>query len=297
MPPSYGTQAYWDERFTKENHFEWLLPPDALTAPIRSALERSNKQETAAGAAHSRILHIGCGSSDLSFHLRGLVDRAEQVVNVDYSEVAIRKCVEHEAWRNDCNRNGGGTMVWRTVDLLSPDSVAILSRPATNGDDEESPGFFDVIADKSTSDCIACTDDVKVELPYRLPLRAAAERSEPEKPVVKCAVHHVHPLHVIAVHLAALARPGSTRWLCLSYSNDRFSFLESGCSSSSNSRNSDSLVPDGFPDPRALWRIETKQEMVVAEEEEQPVDDTRPYVHRPSTVHWLYTLVRTEQPL
>ncbi|ETS79341.1 hypothetical protein PFICI_09194 [Pestalotiopsis fici W106-1] len=319
MPPSYGTQAYWDERFTKENHFEWLLPPDALTGPVRDALETCGETAAAAATAYyPRLLHIGCGSSDLSFHLRSLVTHGEQVVNVDYSEVAIRKCVEQEALRRSRDNNGGdhASMIWKTADLLAPASVAML-RPATDrlGHDaakEAAPGFFDVIVDKSTSDCIACADDVKVDLPYRLclPLHrtavSLADYPEFEVPTVVPCSSYVHPLHVIAVHLAALARPRVARWLCLSYSDDRFDFLGTSHINNSSSRkdspafddddDNNNLVPDGFPDPRVLWRVEKKQEIVVGEEEESG-DVARPYVHRPPTVYWLYTLVRTEQPL
>ncbi|KAI4599097.1 hypothetical protein KJ359_002054 [Pestalotiopsis sp. 9143b] len=293
MPPSYGTQAYWDERFTKENHFEWLLPPAALTAPIRDALDRC-------APSSPRILHIGCGSSDLSFHLRGLVASAAQVVNVDYSEVAIRKCLEQDkARRGGCDQ--GPEMVWKTADLLSPASVAALAEPRSAGA-RDGPGF-DVIVDKSTSDCIACADDVKVDLPYqfRAPSADPASRSEPAEPVRSSG--HAHPLHVISVNLAAMAKP-ATRWVCLSYSDDRFPFLGGGRGNGKSSNPADgvdgNLVRSGFPDPRALWRVEQKRE-IVAEDEEKPRGggggEARPYVHRPPTVHWLYTLVRTDQPL
>lgn len=298
MPPSYGTQAYWDERFTKENHFEWLLPPAALTAPIRDAIDRC-----APAGGSPRILHIGCGSSDLSFHLRGLAGSAAQVVNVDYSEVAIRKCVEQERARRDERSEEDPEMVWKTADLLSPASVAALEeepRSAGGGRDGAGPGF-DVIVDKSTSDCIACADDVKVDLPYQF--RAPPADPVPEGSKTTRSSSHAHPLHVITVNLAAMAKP-ATRWVCLSYSDDRFSFLGAG----RNSRSSDpadrvdgNLVRNGFPDPRALWRVEQKREIVV-EDEETPKGgnsggEVRPYVHRPPTVHWLYTLIRTDQPL
>lgn len=279
MPPAYGSRAYWEQRFTQEREFEWLLPPDALLPAVRRVIAKCD-------AACPKILHIGCGSSKLSFHLRILVEKAMQVTNVDYSEVAIRNCVEQESTHSS-GAAKGDVMAWRAMDLLCADSIATLK---DEDDVAGAGGMFDVIVDKSTSDCIACSNDVKIALPHRL--RRDAD-SQPHSGALSC---YLHPLHVVAVHLAALARPGVARWICLSYTDDRFPFLGSGWHTSASTTVDVKAIEDGFPDPRTLWRIEHKQQLVV---EKAPCDndDERPYVHRPTTCHWLYVLVRTETPL
>ncbi|KAH6659212.1 hypothetical protein BKA67DRAFT_8341 [Truncatella angustata] len=275
MPPSYGTQAYWDERFKNESIFEWLVPPDSLTPYITKVIERHT--------ADPRILHIGCGSSYLSFHLRELVQSAKQVTNVDYSEVAIQNCVQHEKRLKHFDLGEGG-MIWKAVDLLCASSVNELTAR-----DGGVPDGFDLIVDKSTSDCICCADDVTLPLPY-----SDCALDSLKGPSTTC--FKIHPLHVLAVHLAFLAKPGITRWMCLSYSTDRFPFLSTGWNTSEASTVNAQATELGFPDPRTLWRIEHKQE-VAPKQEQHNEDHDRSYVHRPATVHWLYTLLRTETML
>jgi hypothetical protein len=414
IAPPYGAQAYWDDRFRKETGFEWLLPPESLTAPVREAMDRSAEASavkakvSAYASAHGkdhhhhhngsssssngsgatstppkpkrpppqRLLHIGCGSSNLSFHLgRALVADPSQVTNVDYSRVAIEKCRRREdemmqqqqqrpRVKQEDKENGNGEvskgsnrrMKWKEIDLLSVIDMAALAR--------ETDGGFDIIVDKSTTDCMACADDVEVELPLDFfpsssgATRVAANTSSSSSSSSAVGGGHasggsigkktstatststtasscgnssatavngsssssssnapaqphtsrckVHPLHLIAVQLAAVARPGVTRWVCVSYSEDRFPFLSTTWDDDPQSTSPVSMLDrnaleKGLPDPSTLWRVERRE----AIRRPQPKDDHHHHkdhhkpqnggpVHRPDVVHWLYILVRTE---
>jgi hypothetical protein len=170
-----------------------------------------------------------------------------------------------------------------------------------------------VIVDKSTSDSIACSEDVFVPLPYPVStIKAPATSSQlSESP------EPIHPLHILAIHLALVAKPGA-RWISLSYSEDRYPFLHQALAHDVGSRVSleptpisDATAPDeddfddgldddlddipqevidsGLPDPSTLWKLEAKYEI--------EVPDTAPgagAVHRPKVLHWVYVLQRTD---
>ena len=146
-------------------------------------------------------------------------------------------------------------MRWRVADLLYFASL----RAACEVDER-----FDVILDKSTSDAVACGPDIGVFLGVET-MRSV----------------HVHPVHVLAVHLAAVTATGG-RWLTVSYSAERFPFFQD--------RDAEAAwpVPDGYPDPALLWRLESFTPIEGVEPE--PKDDG---VHRPKVMYWLYTLERT----
>jgi len=77
-PPPYGSQDYWDHRFLSNTEaFEWLEAPDALDVYIADALSRTSEKKP-------EMLHIGCGTSSLSYHLTSHVKSPIQVHNLDY---------------------------------------------------------------------------------------------------------------------------------------------------------------------------------------------------------------------
>lgn len=125
---------------------------------------------------------------------------------------------------------------------------------------------FSLIVDKSTGDALACGLDVDVALPF-LPGRPSVE---------------IGPLALLALHLAALVRPGAY-WVAMSYSTTRFDFLD------------DSLPLDipGVSTPGALWTVEHTEE---TEAFQQPIEGAE-HVHRPPVVNHIYVLRRTETPL
>src|ERR1700761_5628863 len=85
--PSYDAVEYWDEKYAKEqDSFDWLLPAHSLREALDSALrDCARTQDDPA----PRILHIGSGTSLLSFALKNLVEDASSVHNVDFSAQAI----------------------------------------------------------------------------------------------------------------------------------------------------------------------------------------------------------------
>ncbi|KAK8137958.1 hypothetical protein PG984_001338 [Apiospora sp. TS-2023a] len=315
MPPSYGTKEYWDARFEREDNYEWLLPADSLNAVVREALCLSQHRISSSGgnSAPPQILHIGCGSSNVSFQLRGLVDSPRQVTNVDYSENAVRKCRQREAAALSSavlEESGAGSalgMRWETADLLAADSIARLG----GGNDENGSFFFDVVADKSTCDAMGCADDAPVTLPFVSPRNGVQpgmdnsngscnnrnannnnnNNNKNDDDGAAATTARVHPMYLLALHMAVLTPPRTGRWCAISYSDDRFSFLD-GAEEEAEAPVGDDLLKRGFPDPRRFWRVERKERVTVA----PPAAATESgghVVHQPEIAYWLYVLGRT----
>ncbi|KAF2472250.1 uncharacterized protein BDR25DRAFT_302985 [Lindgomyces ingoldianus] len=335
--PSFGAQEYWNARFTANpNPFEWLEAPNVLDPFLVETLRTSTEEKP-------DILHIGCGTSLLSYHLRAHVKGPEQIHNLDYSDVAIevgrKREVEIFALEGSIGvgnmTDGESTsmanvvakpsesspgkapkptyMRWSSANLLSYASILGVCEPAK----------YSVIVDKSTSDSIACADDLYVPLPYpiRTPNKAllsASKLSQSPEPI--------HPVHILAIHLALVTKP-SAKWISLSYSEDRFPFLPmslptpldqdptiaSGSTSPTFTTSAiaeeesfeDDLDDDldnipqtvldrGFPDPGLLWRLEAKYDIEVPEQQDSKNGGV---THRPKILHWVYVLVRTDVEL
>ncbi|KAK8113872.1 hypothetical protein PG999_005941 [Apiospora kogelbergensis] len=325
MPPSYGTKAYWDTRFQHEDNYEWLLPADSLNAVVQQAMlacQRSyGSSDAASPPPQQHILHIGCGSSDLSFQLRDLVASPNQITNVDYSSAAVKKCRLRESEALFSTTADAGSfralkgsdsmrMYWETADLLSAESIARLgmrrqTQPAAgeDGPDDDGPFFFDIVADKSTSDAISCAEDTSVLLPFITPRRVQQQQTNNNAAAAsRISPALVDPMYLLAVHMAVLARPRTGHWCALSYSDERFSFLDGGSSGSSGNSGSlaeaeapaDQDLERWFPDPRRFWIVERKERVTVA----PPAATTGSgghVVHQPEIAHWLYVLVRTDE--
>ena len=264
--PSFGSQEYWDQRFTKETApFDWLSSPDALDPFIREALQDVEDVKP-------QILHIGCGSSLLSHHLQNHVEVPQQVHNVDYSKVVIEAERKRElALRKDVN----ACMRWDAVDLLGH---ASLVQACTRG-------AYSIVIDKSTSDAISCAKDVVCPIPY--PITITKEVTGSRRVGVEPKEIPIHPLHIMAVHLALVAKPGA-RWISLSYTSERYPFLEGEPAEIQE----DGTADTGIPDPRLLWTVVGKHE-IEAKEQANGTGVT----HRPKVYHWLYILQRSSVPL
>jgi hypothetical protein len=318
VPPSFGSQDYWEDRFTANpNPFEWLEPANILDAQLVDALKSCQEEKP-------KVLHIGCGTSLLSFHLRAHVEEPEQIHNLDYSSVAIgigkRREIEIfgeddakvqmgsddkektdieapqdtrvEIGDNSVMNNTPGTtpsptpsrdphkskswMRWYAADLLDASSLLSVCKPST----------YSILVDKSTVDSISCGEDIPISFPY--PLYTTATGSLPEPPLQDA--EPIHPLHVLAIHLALIIKPGG-RWISLSYSEDRFPFFRSR----DRLQDCDDVealpqehLDHGFPDPGELWRLESKTDIQMAPMEKDGS------TYRPSIRHWVYVLVRTD---
>lgn len=270
MPPSYGSQDYWDQRFKNETEpFEWLEAPHALDHFISDAVDKLN-------SPRPRLLHIGCGTSRLSYHLRTLVQEPGQVHNVDYSKVAIGLGRQREQELRGFESSQDpktSSMQWNAIDLLDHISVLGVCRPST----------YSIIVDKSTSDSISCCQDVEIKLPYTIDVDLnVASTLDSDQPV-----QSIHPLHILAVHLALITIPGG-RWIALSYSNDRFPFVDGLYSSRPH------LV--GFPDTGTLWKLIEKREVESTDESPREGNETS-VTHRPKILNGVYILERTTVPL
>ena len=115
----YAKKEYWDERFTTEESYDWLLKYE----DVRSLLVPHLK-------ASDRILIVGCGNSTFS---ADLYDAGyHNITNIDYSDIVIDKMVEtHAASRPE--------MLWVKMDMC---------------DMTFSDGAFDVIIDKAAMDAL-----------------------------------------------------------------------------------------------------------------------------------------------
>ncbi|XP_023674288.1 EEF1A lysine methyltransferase 4 isoform X1 [Paramormyrops kingsleyae] len=114
----YKDVGYWDERYRREESFEWF----GDLSKFQHLLEQHVKKDDA-------ILILGCGNSSLSFDMyqRGF----RSITNVDYSSV----CVETMASRHfDCPG-----MTWLKMDVRQ------LEFPE---------GTFDVVLEKATLDAM-----------------------------------------------------------------------------------------------------------------------------------------------
>jgi hypothetical protein len=277
MPPSYGSQEYWDNRFSTETEpFEWLGAPHVLDPFLHDALSGTTEYQP-------KILHIGCGTSTLSYHLQTIVKMPGQIHNLDYSQVAIDlgRSREKELCHTDCSKdyqttNGAArtSMYWDAVDLL--DHKSLLSACKI--------GDYSVIVDKSTADCIACCDGVCIPLPYPIDVPS----NDPIDWSIREAPEPVHPLHVLAVHLALVTKSGA-RWIAYSYSSDRFPFVDGLYSSRPH-------MP-GFPDTGTLWKLLDKQEVESKEQKTTDINEVGTIVYKPKVLHWVYILQRTDVPL
>lgn len=277
MPPSYGSQEYWNQRFTSETEpFEWLEAPHMLDPFLLEALRKSEDAEP-------RLLHIGCGTSMLSQHLKTIVKSPSQIHNLDYSEIAVDLGRKREKElskigrledRSPTSDIAESLMNWDAVDMLDHKSFLRACRP----------GSYSIIVDKSTSDSIACSDDVAIPLPYPIDVPS----NEPLDLSMKNAPEPLHPLHILAVHLALMTQPGA-RWIALSYSDDRFPFADGLYSSRPHL--------SGFPDTGTLWKLVEKQEVGGQAEPGTYVNAAGTVSHQPKVVHWVYVLQRTEVPL
>lgn len=283
-PPSFGDLTYWNTRFSSEENFDWLVADLTIFEPVLRGIINGGKRQVTrvekddggkdGGKKKTpQILHIGCGNSLLSFQLRGVVETAIQIHNCDYSPVVIKRQRqrEKELLQTGSFGRAGGREVqsrWSVLDLLDPEQMANARRGGgEDGGGED--GGYDIIIDKSTTDAISCAEDVVVGLPYRIndiDISTSSNHTSPEKAAI-------YPPHILAIHLAYLARPGC-RWVVLSYSSSRFSDWEG------------EEMPQGLPQPGELWKL-VKHEKIV-----QP-HDPEDKVHRPPEMHHLYILERT----
>lgn len=129
MPPEYDSKEYWHARFGKETAFEWLVPSAEFVKVLEPLLPDPQT------AAPPKILHVGCGTSDLHTLLRQRGYR--DITNMDYEPLAIQRSREIEE---------------RIFGDVEMNYVVADATDFDLGDDVK----FDLVIDKSTTDAIAC---------------------------------------------------------------------------------------------------------------------------------------------
>jgi hypothetical protein len=331
--PSYAAVEYWDDKYANDSDpFDWLLPAHSLRDALDSALKDCAKLEPPAqggdsgGSAQTPvpecrilplILHIGCGTSLLSFALKNLVgaDAAGTVHNVDFSKEALQWGHEMEATmmrlesgaRRRSGDVGSGTTVegpagnqaerllddndhgmkWLQASLLSIDELVKAGC---------APNSYSLVVDKSTADSIACGGDFEVRLPFPL----FNPETIPPSGVLPKGLY-VHPIHILSLNMAHLVIPGAI-WLSFSYSEERFKFLDLdplALRGEAEVEDDEALPSDllagGFPDPRVYWRLEKTVQVETAKEHRREGEDQ--VVHSPVALHYMYILRRTEVKL
>ncbi|KAI8074269.1 uncharacterized protein B0P05DRAFT_156122 [Gilbertella persicaria] len=128
----FHQKAYWESRFEREKHFEWLLTWDDVKPIIEPFIQEQQD-----------ILHLGCGNSELAFQI---VDSGytNTIVNVDYAENVI----EHMKTVTQQRENPAYAGIsWISGDCLNH-LQSCLPQPE-----------YAVLIDKSLVDTIACGDD------------------------------------------------------------------------------------------------------------------------------------------
>ncbi|KZT02478.1 uncharacterized protein LAESUDRAFT_730226 [Laetiporus sulphureus 93-53] len=288
MPPEYHLQSFWDDRFEKERHFEWLGDGRETLIPILSDHLRSLlRQQRDPPHAAPQCLHIGAGTSKLSDHIRGAyievygeATNEGAIVNLDFSEAAVQKGIEAEIARihrqSHDRRNIG--MQWVQADVLKwGDLAPLLGSDPRRHEDAGQRARFEIVLDKSTSDAISCGDDIVVE--------DGLAPSVANSPVVeRLAAQQGYPLRLqpvilLALHLANLIHPGGL-WISLSFSSTRFSFM--------HAPEGDDRRNDGIQAALSRYWILEQHRTVDA-----PSGQTKPGVYAPSIQYFVYVLRRT----
>ncbi|KAI0077468.1 hypothetical protein K474DRAFT_1090789 [Panus rudis PR-1116 ss-1] len=232
-PPAYHSEPYWDERFKKEEHFEWLGDgSDTIVPVLRKYLEQytSNPPKTTnedAGPSvipsPPKLLHIGVGTSTLHEQLRGVYEEVfagrpggsellkDVIVNTDFSEQAVEKGRQASV--------GQSMVCWEQVDLLRWGSLEELKRKelarirnseleGNVGGKEGEPGPYNIVIDKSTSDAISCGEDLKFrdgDDTSKMGMHPNIASMLSKTPSHQFLV--LEPVELLAIHLASLWRP------------------------------------------------------------------------------------------
>lgn len=279
QPPEYHLEHFWDARFTKEGHFEWLGDGQHTVLPIiDNFVKQRSEEDLGCHSPFPRVLHIGAGTSTLSDHIMDILRKKygnvgdEAVVNTDFSKNAVDRGVASEIAK------GSRGIQWKRADLLVWEDVWSIM--------DTSKGPFTIVVDKSTSDAISCADDMMFQgqgSPSRI---LPAKRVTPKTfPLIKTFLsQHPHVVlslqstELLALHLAAIVQPNGI-WVALSYSQNRFRFL-------GEKARSETVSTDMCPS--LYWKVEKVQGV------DAPSGQMREGVHSPLIQHFVYVLRRTD---
>lgn len=116
-----GERSYWDAAYASglyQDQYEWLQTSAELWPHIQRALD---------GQAQARVLHVGCGNSELG---KDVANAGHDVVNVDYSSVVI-----------EAMRRKHPDLVWIQADCAEQGALGL-------------DGAYDVCIDKGALDAL-----------------------------------------------------------------------------------------------------------------------------------------------
>lgn len=140
MPADFDQQAYWHNRFSTGSSFEWLLDSNGFIAIIKPLLSNLDRTST-------RILNIGCGTSELHNHFRRL--GFLNVTNVGYEPLALERGqqLERQAF-------GDVRMKYAVADATK----CLIHIPSSSQDSSSGTNDrkFNLVVDKSTVDAVSC---------------------------------------------------------------------------------------------------------------------------------------------
>lgn len=120
----YSIREYWEERFEKEEEYDWLFTFSEVQSVIHRFIEKSSK-----------ILIVGCGNSSFSVDLydAGYLN----ITSIDYSyNVINRMKMKYEKSRPK--------LVWQVMDMTEMSSF--------------SSQLFDVVIDKAAMDALLSSE-------------------------------------------------------------------------------------------------------------------------------------------
>lgn len=268
QPPDYESQEYWENRFKTETHFEWLGDGHGTIIP---ALRAHLLSQPKTNNLPPLCLHIGAGVSTLhndilqEYHsvFKKTFDKPV-IVNTDFASEAVKR-------GNQVEQSRGPEVSWEQADLLQWKDMLALKEKVLSREGRK----FDLVVDKSTTDAVTCGENMTFTK------KISDGSPKDTHPLIDHEVAQydadtvcIHPVEVLALHLASLVEPGGV-WLSLSYSADRFMFFEEG-------------HEEEGPMTRLFWKMER-----VVTVGARP-GGGGPGKHVPDVYHYLYALRRTD---
>ncbi|WVO14293.1 hypothetical protein L204_101925 [Cryptococcus depauperatus] len=271
MPKTdFWSPTYWTNRFSTEDHFEWLVQTEYLISLVEEMFCSKAKEGKA------NILHLGCGSSTLGTQLQARLDtilcgRRSQVVDADYVDPpAFVASAEEEA-----------KVPFMKVNVLSLESLVSIPPMSQYLSDGVFENGWDFVLDKSTCDAISTSPN--------LSLSFDGNQLLPSDPVER-----------MVYNLSKVTKKNA-RWVSVSYSPTRYDFLPFFSGPSSEKPESVEIhngPSRDIPHRRASvfgWRVLEKRliAMTSVPEGRRIRDGAQErIVYEPETGVWMYVLER-----
>lgn len=237
--PSYDEVDYWEKRFTRfaktsksseQDGIEWLGDGGEIVNAINDILNDANQTQE-----FGHILHLGAGASDLSLSIAELLFDNKiplnRLINIDFAPSALD--IGQMRMNEWLNKKGilirkDEEMQFCCADLRDWNS---LKASFTEKGFNVNKAPFSILIDKSTCDSLATANQIdstsalkKIkEYPILKELLSLSLKAQGKIGTDK--IDTFDAIDLVAFHLAALTKSNSV-WLAMSYSEDRFEFLQ-----------------------------------------------------------------------